>query len=217
MIGLIAPPVVVALRLLLAGRSNPPPLSLRWWPLAAVAFAVQLVLFNHPLDQQAWAIAWGPAIYLLSMLVVAGVLLANGLRSPVTDWPWIVAALGVALNMLVVSANGGYMPQSVDARAVAGRTKDRPAEQMAQLTNVHPMTPESRLPFLGDIIPEPAWMPMANVISVGDVLLSLGIAGAMLLSQPTPPRRLELVEATDQPASPHTREAQVREALARAA
>jgi hypothetical protein len=192
MVGLIAPPVVVALGLLLAGRSNPPTLSLRWWPLAALAFAVQLVLFNHPLDQQAWAIAWGPVIYLLSMLVVAGVLLANGLREPATRWPWIVAAAGVALNMLVVSANGGYMPQSVDAREVAGRTKDRPAEQVEQLTNVHPMTSESRLPFLGDIIPEPSWMPMANVISVGDVLLSLGIAGAMLPLPGLARRRLEL-------------------------
>jgi Family of unknown function (DUF5317) len=196
MVGLIALPVVVALGLLLAGRSNPPTLSLRWWPLAAVAFAVQLVLFNHPLDQQAWAIAWGPVIYLLTMLVVAGVLLANGLREPATHWPWIVAAVGVALNMLVVSANGGYMPQSVDAREMAGRTKDRPAEQVQQLTNVHSMTSESRLPFLGDIIPEPSWMPMANVISVGDVLLSLGIAGAMLPRPGPARRRLELVGAS---------------------
>lgn len=197
MVGLIAPPVVVALALLLVGRSNPPTLSLRWWPFAAVAFAVQLVLFNHPLDQQAWAITWGPAIYLMSMLVVAGVLFANGVREPATRWPWIVAAVGVALNMLVVSANGGYMPQSVDAREVAGRTKDRPAEQVQQLTNVHPMTPDSQLPFLGDIIPEPSWMPMANVISVGDVLLSLGIAGAIVpLPSAGSRRRLELLGAT---------------------
>jgi Family of unknown function (DUF5317) len=180
MVGLIAPPVLVGLGLLLMGRSNPPTLSLRWWPLAAAAFAVQLILFNHPLDQQAWAIAWGPAIYLMSMLVVCGVLLANGLRSPATSWPWIVAALGVGLNMLVVSANGGYMPQSVEAREVAGRRIDRPDARGAQLTNVHPMTSDSQLAFLGDIIPEPDWMPMANVISVGDVLLSFGIAGAIL-------------------------------------
>jgi hypothetical protein len=196
MVGLIAPPVVVALGLVLAGRSNPPALSLRWWPLAALAFAVQLVLFNHPLDQQAWAIAWGPVIYLLSMLVVAGVLLANGLHEPAKSWPWIVAAVGVALNMLVVSANGGYMPQSVEAREVAGRTKDRPVEQVEQLTNVHPMTPESRLPFLGDIIPEPSWMPMANVISVGDLLLSLGIAAAMLPLPAMPRRQPRLVGVT---------------------
>jgi hypothetical protein len=182
MVGLIAPPVVIALGLLIAGRSNPPRLSLRWWPLAAVAFSVQLILFNHPLDQQAWAITWGPAIYLLSMLVVCGVLLANGLRSPATSWPWLLAALGVGLNMAVVSANGGYMPQSVEARELARRKIDRPEERGPQLTNVHPMTSESRLPFLGDIIPEPDWMPMPNVISVGDLLLSLGIAGALGLA-----------------------------------
>jgi hypothetical protein len=182
MVGLIAPPVVVALGLLLVGRSNQPTFALRWWPLAAVAFAVQLILFNHPLDQQAWAIAWGPAIYVLSMLVVAGVLLANGLRSPATNWPWAVAALGVGLNILVVSANGGYMPQSVEAREVAGRKGDRPEQRGPQLTNVHPMTPDSRLAWLGDIIPEPDWMPMPNVISVGDLLLSFGIAAAMLPS-----------------------------------
>ena len=182
MVGLIVPPVLVALGLLLAGRSGQLSFSVRWWSLGAAAFAVQLVLFNHPLDQQAWAIAWGPAIYLLSMLVVAAVLLGNGLHEPRTRWPWLIAALGVGLNISVVSANGGYMPQSVDAREAAGRSKDRPQASVAQLTNITPMAADSRLPFLGDVIPEPAWLPMANVISVGDVLLSLGIAAALLPS-----------------------------------
>jgi hypothetical protein len=198
MVGLIAPPILVALGLLLAGRSRQAPLSVRWWPFGAAALAVQLVLFNHPLDQQAWAIAWGPAVYLASMLVVASVLLANGLRAAATNWPWLIAALGVGLNVVVVSANGGYMPQSVDAREAAGRSKDRPEVSAAQLTNITPLTDESRLPFLGDVIAEPAWFPMANVISVGDVLLSFGVAGAFL---PVPAVRRRrpavLVGATD--------------------
>jgi hypothetical protein len=58
------------------------------------------------------------------------------------------------------------------------------------------MTPESRLPLLGDIIPEPSWMPMANVISVGDLLLSLGIAAAMLPLPAMPRRQPRLVGVT---------------------
>jgi hypothetical protein len=34
-----------------------------------------------------------------------------------------------------------------------------------------------RLTWLGDVIPQPGWLPQANLISVGDVLLSLGAAG----------------------------------------
>jgi Family of unknown function (DUF5317) len=198
MVGLIAPALLVALGLLLAGRSDQTSFSVRWWPLGAAALAVQLILFNHPLDQQAWAIAWGPAIYLTTMLVVASVLLANGLRAMAANWPWLIAALGVGLNILVVSANGGYMPQSVDAREAAGRNKDRPEATAAQLTNITPLTDDSRLPFLGDVIAEPAWFPMANVISLGDLLLSFGVAGAFLATPAFARRRqTALVGVTD--------------------
>jgi hypothetical protein len=49
------------------------------------------------------------------------------------------------------------------------------------------MTDESRLTWFGDVLPEPAWLPLHNVMSVGDVLLASGIAAILYLT--TTPRR----------------------------
>jgi hypothetical protein len=46
----------------------------------------------------------------------------------------------------------------------------------SRLQNVAPIGPDTRLPWLGDILAEPDWLPRRNVISIGDILLALGIA-----------------------------------------
>jgi hypothetical protein len=145
-----------------------------WWPAILVAFAVQLALFNPPLNEQAWAITGGPAIWVASMLAVALVLVRNGLVRRVARFAWLVAALGVCLNVLVVAANGGYMPRGAEASAVVGRPIA--AESGQRLRNVAPLATETRLGWLGDVIPQPAWLPLANVVSLGDLLLSGGAA-----------------------------------------
>jgi Family of unknown function (DUF5317) len=38
------------------------------------------------------------------------------------------------------------------------------------------MGPDTWLAWLGDIFPEPAWLPRANVVSIGDLVLATGIA-----------------------------------------
>jgi hypothetical protein len=42
------------------------------------------------------------------------------------------------------------------------------------LTNVAVTTAHTRLAFLGDMIPMPSWMPLANVFSIGDVIIAFG-------------------------------------------
>jgi hypothetical protein len=111
----------------------------------------------------------GPWIWLATQLVFLGVLILNAF----TAWPWRVAALGVGLNCLVIAVNGGHMPQSADAAvAVWGHGFVDPT----RLQNVAVLDVGTRLGWLGDVIAEPAWLPRANVISIGDILLSLGIA-----------------------------------------
>jgi len=92
---------------------------------------------------------------------------------------WIAA--GLALNALAIVANGGFMPVDSGARAFAG---------MPPLTerdmNVVPMTAETRLPFLADILPLPSFLPFANVFSIGDVLITVG--GVIFTQSIVPPR-----------------------------
>ncbi len=147
---------------------------IRWWPIGLLALALQLVLFSPALETQPLAIRWGPWLYAVSMLGVLVVLARNALDAGVAPRAWALAAAGVALNVVVVVANGGYMPQSTEAAARAGLPP--PPNPRERLTNVQPMQPDARLALFGDIFPEPALFGRANVVSVGDVLLSIGVA-----------------------------------------
>ena len=82
----------------------------------------------------------------------------------------LLAALGAALNLLAIAANGGVMPASPDALAAAGLPVDAPGFQNSTAL-VDP-----RLAFLGDVFAIPASWPLSNVFSVGDVLIGAGLA-----------------------------------------
>jgi uncharacterized protein DUF5317 len=77
---------------------------------------------------------------------------------------WL-AALGGGLNLIAIVANGGVMPADPDALAAAGLAAQ--AGHFANSTAVaHP-----HLAFLGDVFAVPGSLPVANVFSVGDVVL----------------------------------------------
>jgi hypothetical protein len=104
------------------------------------------------------------------------VCIRNAVVKGPTSGAFRLAALAVGLNLLVVLANGGYMPQSPEAR-LAVRGSPLIAEGApAQLRNVVPSGPATRLAWLTDVIPQPTWLPTANVVSVGDVVLSFALA-----------------------------------------
>jgi hypothetical protein len=150
-------------------------LRLRWWILGAASLSVQLVLFNPPLDEQPWAIVLGPLLFVLTLIGIALVLVRNAAAMPLARTPLRIAALGVGLNLLVICANGGYMPRSAEASATVGRPVDT-IDDGQRLANVHVLSDSTRLPWLGDVLPEPEWLPLTNVLSVGDILLAAGVA-----------------------------------------
>jgi hypothetical protein len=81
----------------------------------------------------------------------------------------VLLAIGVALNVAVVAANGG-MPVDSGALARVGR---RDVDVTRGFLYKHvPMTGDTRLAWLGDRIPVPV---QRNVISVGDVLMAVAI------------------------------------------
>jgi hypothetical protein len=146
-----------------------------YWPYVAfVSLGLQLVLHNPPVDRQPWALAWGPLLWVGCVAGLLAFLVRNVVANDALRGPWLVAAVGVGLNLLVVVANGGFMPQSEDARVAVRGAAIEAAEP--KLRNVVPITDETRLAALGDLIPEPAWLPNANVISIGDLALGSGLA-----------------------------------------
>ena len=149
---------------------------IQWWPLALGSIAIQLVLFNPPVDRQPWALVWGPWIWIVSLVAFVAVLVRNGVSNPTGRGAFRLATLGVALNLVVVLANGGYMPQSPAARLEVRGTPLVVAGAAPQLRNVAPSDSDTRLAWLGDVLAQPAWLPTANVVSIGDVVLSIAMA-----------------------------------------
>ena len=135
-------------------------LRLRWIPLAAGAFAIQILIVNViPEGDEGLR----SAIHIATYAVLGGVLLRN---LGVPGMPLI--ALGGLSNALVIVANGGVMPASAGALRTAGLTADPEAFTNSALVE------DPNLWFLGDVFAVPSWVPWSNVFSVGDLLLILG-------------------------------------------
>jgi hypothetical protein len=133
-------------------------------PLAALALAVQLVLFSPVAEGLAPEVArW---IYVASTALVLVVVLANVRLAGV---PLVVA--GAALNVAAIVANGGAMPASSSALAALG------AGIRAHTNSV--LVERPALEPLTDVFATPTWLPFANVFSVGDALIGLGVVVAI--------------------------------------
>lgn len=108
----------------------------------------------------------------------------------------LIVGLGGALNLVAMAANRGVMPASRVAVAAAGR------HVPSGFANSRPMT-HPHLLFLGDIWSVPAWTPLHNVFSIGDVLIVIGgavlvhMVGGSRLTRWTAPSRQELTTAVE--------------------
>ena len=78
-----------------------------------------------------------------------------------------VVALGAALNVAAITANGGVMPASATALRISGIAERAGFDNSAALAHPH-------LAFLGDIIPVPGPWPIGNVLSIGDLIIFVG-------------------------------------------
>jgi hypothetical protein len=172
MFGLVVPVLVAAVLGVVLGGSldNWSRLRIKWWPLALLALAIQVPLYSPPFDTWPVIVSLGVALGLATTGLILVVLLRNatGVARPLI----LLAALGVALNLTVTIANGGWMP-----RAQPWRHDDA----QPTVSNTELMTPQTRLGWLGDNFQEPGWLPATNLVSAGDILLSAGAAGWVFL------------------------------------
>jgi hypothetical protein len=168
---------------LLRGRlSGLGTIPFRWAPLALAGLAFQVVLFSGPVAARIGDL--GPALYVASTLVVLAAVLRNW-RIPGVA----LVAVGAICNLAAILANGGYMPSTPEAYAALGLSVEGYSNSA--------LVDEPRLLFLGDIFAMPRWLPFANVFSIGDVLIALGIAwtiaAAMRRARPAPASRAATV------------------------
>ena len=137
-------------------------IQLRWSWVMLAGLLLQVVLFSDAVAARVGA--EGPVLYVCSTAAVGAAVLANW---RLTGMPLV--ALGAACNLAAIVANGGYMPASPGALAALGRLAPTSYSNSAV-----PAAPA--LAPLGDIFALPAWVPWANIFSIGDVLISVGVA-----------------------------------------
>jgi Family of unknown function (DUF5317) len=141
-------------------------LRFRWGLLVMAGMAAQLLLFSSPLGE-----ALGPAAPVVYMATNGVVLVAVARNLAIPGLPLVL--LGGAANLFAIVANGGYMPVSPAAVEAMGRALRTGYSNSALLDHV-------QLAPLTDIFAMPAWLPVANVFSAGDVFIGVGIAIAIV-------------------------------------
>ncbi len=147
---------------LLGGRlENLGALSFRWTWVAIAGLAAQVALFSPPVNSAVGQA--GAPLYVASTAAVFGFVLAN-LR--VSGMP--IVALGAGLNLLAIAVNGGTMPASRAALEAIG------AGGTVGYINSRELAAPALAP-LGDVFALPTWLPFANVFSVGDLLIGVGV------------------------------------------
>ncbi len=184
---LYAVPLGLLLGLLLGGRpAGLSALRFRWGAVAILGFAVQIALFSEPVSERIGSA--GPAVYVGSTLAV----LVAVCRNVPAIRGLALVALGAASNLAAIVANGGFMPAAPAALDALG--KSAPAGYSNSTVVAAPA-----LEPLTDLFAMPRWMPFANVFSVGDVLIGLGvglvIVVAMRAAGPRPAGVSETAEA----------------------
>jgi Family of unknown function (DUF5317) len=137
----------------------------RYLWLIWVSLGVQLVLFTP----------YGPDLpetvvritHVVTYLPIIGFLVMN------RDAGLAVTAVGIILNLVAITANGGLMPADATAQQVFYDGRG----DYGNLLNTDNVSP--RMLFLGDIMALPSWFPWANAFSIGDVLIAAGFLWAV--------------------------------------
>ena len=144
------------------------PLRHSW--LILIALLLQIFTFSPQFESLGWSDRLGPVLYISSSFLL---LLAVGLNLSLSGIK--IFGLGLILNFLVIAANGGYMPASLDNLTRAGLAYEAELlRAQGYLSNAIILTSETRLPFLADTFFLPSWLPSSNVFSIGDVLIGIG-------------------------------------------
>jgi hypothetical protein len=163
----------LALGLLAGGRlEGLAALRIRWSAAILAGLLIQVVLFTDAVAARVGDL--GPLVYVASTTLVLAAVVRN------REIPGIpVVALGAASNLLAIIANGGYMPAGRAALEALGKVEP------VVYSNSSVVSDPALWP-LTDIFALPAWLPGANIFSVGDVLIGLGVAITIVLAMRRP-------------------------------
>lgn len=160
-------------------------LRFRWSGVMLGGLLVQVVLFSDAVAERIGPL--GPPIYVASTTLVLTAVLANRSIPGMA-----IVALGAVSNLAAIVANGGFMPASRSALVTLGRSDPTTYSNSTTVDN----------PVLGpltDIFAMPPWLPFANVFSVGDVLIVVGVVMTIVLAMRSTGNGAEGLPASNSP------------------
>jgi hypothetical protein len=142
-------------------------LQVRHLELAYIAVALQVVAF--PSEVLPWSMPTSAAriLWLASYALLLTLVAVN---RRVTGFALIGA--GIVSNLVAILANGGLMPAKPSALRAAGVS--------FHLRNNSVTSAHANVSWLIDRFAWPSWLPLANVFSVGDILIGLGLLAVIV-------------------------------------
>jgi hypothetical protein len=164
-----------SIALLRGGRlANLSRLTIRWSALPLVALSLQIWVMYGPNWQDSRSFGSSSLLLVASFGILLLTVLINW-RLPGMIW----LACGVALNLVVILANGGWMPITHDLAVQSGLLKDPtsllPGQRAWATKDVLRAPDEIRLHWLADLFMIPQVGVFSIVFSVGDALMMLGL------------------------------------------
>ena len=156
------------------GRRSYRPAELRHLWLVILAILPQVLAFYWPATRGAFP-GWLSGVCLVSSLI--GLLAFVWLNRQHKEL-WL-AGLGLAANLVVIVANGGWMPISPATAAAlypgAGVGYGLLGSRLGWSKNIVLAKGSMQLGFLSDCLLVPGWVPWKYAFSVGDVLIAIGV------------------------------------------
>lgn len=134
-----------------------------------ILLIIQLIIFRFQKSSEFVAFASG---YIFMIIYIVG-LLFLWMNRDQKGFGSILA--GVFLNFLVMAVNGGRMPVSLEAASVLDPYYVDMLTNRTVITKHFLLDDSTLLPFLGDIIPLSAPYPRTQAISIGDIVMNIGI------------------------------------------
>jgi hypothetical protein len=160
-----------------------------WWtvPLITVVQSLVVRFSDSPSRLNLWHPR--PLIMIVSYVVLWAVVWRN------RHLPGMLTVLlGVTLNLLVIAANGGYMPVSPKALARIGMgdaAQQMPVGSVVMGSkDVLLPSEQARFSMLGDVLVIPEPLPWSTAMSIGDCALAVGIFWFIVRTARQPSRHL---------------------------